>query len=505
MFSAGTSWTGHWGAHRGRQSEAGGSKAGFHVNTDEHREYVVTKSVAVPAGIRIAWGLGGWADNFIFQVLIILALPIYNIELGVDPVWVGVALMIPRLFDAITDPLMGNISDNTRSRWGRRRPWIFIGAALSAILLPLLWMPPFSGKVATIIYFGVISTIYALTYTMFVVPYTALGFELTEDYDERTKVMSWRMYIGLIAGLCIPNLYIWSQSDLFGGDILTGVRWISVLIGISVLVTGCLPALLCREEIAAKSQPKIKIGKAVLATIKDKPFRLLLAGYIIIITGLLTSAAIALYVNIYHVFGGDKKLAAEVSALGGMAGVVAAYLGVRLAAWISAKTGKRETMIGGLGLALLSVGSMIYTMQPGFAVTEVLGFKFHPQIISFFFYGMGQQACWLMIDSMTADVCDEDELRTGLRREGMFGAVKSLALKAGVAFTGLTGGLVIKFAGVGDASLGIAPEVAQTLKTLFVSIQSAGLVAGMLVFVFYPISRAKSSATRRILNERKKL
>ena len=309
--------------------------------------------------VRAAWGVGGWADNFIFQVLIILALPIYNIELGIDPVWVGVALMIPRLFDAITDPLMGNISDNTRSKWGRRRPWIFVGALISAILLPLLWMPPFTDKVAVIIYFGIISTIYALSYTMFVVPYTALGFELTDDYDERTKVMSWRMYIGLIAGLCIPNLYVWCQSDVFGGDILVGARWVTTFVGLSVLIAGCLPAFLCREKIAAKPQPKIKLGKAILETIKDKPFRLLLSGYIIIITGLLTSGAIALYVNIYHVFGGDKKLAAEVSALGGMAGVVAAYLGVRLAGWISAKTGKRETMIGGLSLALLSVGSMI--------------------------------------------------------------------------------------------------------------------------------------------------
>jgi len=453
--------------------------------------------------VRAAWGLGGWADNFIFQVLIILALPIYNIELGIDPVWVGLALMVPRLFDAITDPLMGNISDNTRSKWGRRRPWIFVGALVSAMLLPLLWMPPFSDKVAVIIYFGVISTIYALSYTMFVVPYTALGFELTDDYDERTKVMSWRMYIGLIAGLCIPNLYVWCQNDLFGGDILTGARWVTTLVGLSVLITGCLPALLCREKVIAKPQPKIKLGKAILETIKDKPFRLLLSGYIIIITGLLTSGAIALYVNIYHVFGGDKKLAAEVSALGGMAGVVAAYLGVRLAGWISAKTGKRETMIGGLGLALLSVGSMVFTMRPGFEITEVFGFKFHPQIISFFFYGMGQQACWLMIDSMTADVCDEDELRTGLRREGMFGAVKSLALKAGVALTGLTGGLVIKLAGASDAAQGVSPEVAQTLKTLFVSVQSVGLVAGILVFVFYPITRAKSEETRRILNQRK--
>lgn len=116
----------------------------------------------VSLATRVSWGVGGWADNFIFQVLIILALPIYNIELGIDPVWVGFALMVPRLFDALTDPLMGNISDNTRSRWGRRRPWIFVGASISALLLPLLWMPPFDNHIAMILYFGLISAVCAL-------------------------------------------------------------------------------------------------------------------------------------------------------------------------------------------------------------------------------------------------------------------------------------------------------------------------------------------------------
>jgi GPH family glycoside/pentoside/hexuronide:cation symporter len=446
--------------------------------------------------------LGGWADNFIFQVLIILALPIYNIELGVDPIWVGMALMIPRIFDALTDPLMGNISDNTRSRWGRRRPWILVGALFSALLLPLLWLPPFSDPLWIVIYFGVISTLYSLTYTMFVVPYTALGFELTQDYDERTRVMSWRMYIGLIAGLCIPNLYLWCQHDVFGGDVLQGARWVSVLIALSIIVTGCAPAWFCREPQRTKVEKPMGLFVAIRSTLADRSFRLLLAGYLLIITGLLTSGAIALYVNIYHVFDGDKKLAAEVSAVGGMASVIAAYLGVRAANWFSSKTGKRETMMAGLGLALMAIASMTYTLQPGFEVTRILGFPIHIQIFSFVFYGMGQQTCWLMIDSMTADVCDEDELRTGSRREGMFGAVKSLALKSGVALTGLTGGLVIKLAGLEDASQGVPPEVSANLKTLFVTIQSVGLCLGLVIFFFYPISRQRSEQTRKQLDER---
>jgi GPH family glycoside/pentoside/hexuronide:cation symporter len=453
----------------------------------------------VPLKTKIAWGLGGWADNFIFQALMILAFPIYNIELGIDPMWIGGVLLFPRIIDAIMDPIVGNWSDNTRSRWGRRRPFVFAGAALCAVLLPCLWIPLFEGKLATIILFGVLSTIYSVSYSVFAIPYTALGFELTNDYDERTRVLSWRMYFGLIAGLCIPNLYMWCQHDVFGGDIIQGALWVSVGVGFSIFVTGCAPAFFCREKEGNQQQNPIHLKEAIIETIRDKAFRILISGYVIIIAGLLTSASVSLYVNIYHVFEGDKKLAAEVSALSGMVGVLAAYIGVKLANIVAEKTGKRETMIGGMTIAILAVFSMIYTMQPGFEVISLLGFKFHPQIISFLFYGMGQQACWLMVDSMTADVCDEDELRTGLRREGMFGAVKSFALQCGVAITSVTGALALKFAGVGEDSEMVTPEVASILKVVFISIQSVGLVAGIAIFFFYPISRKCAEETQRQL------
>ena len=115
--------------------------------------------------LRDIWGYvsGEGATALIMGGMGNFGMLFYTQIFGMRPELVGIALSVATLWDAITDPLMGHISDNTRSRWGRRRPWIFIGALVSAILLPLLWMPPFTDKVAIIIYFGVISTIYALT------------------------------------------------------------------------------------------------------------------------------------------------------------------------------------------------------------------------------------------------------------------------------------------------------------------------------------------------------
>ena len=251
----------------------------------------------------------------------VLVMPIYNIALGMDPVKLGIALFIPHFVDAITDPLMGNISDNTRTRWGRRRPYIILGAVLSAVLLPLLWMPPFRTESGMFWYFLIVASIYSLTYTAFVVPYTALGYELTTDYDGRTRVLAWRMYIGLIGSLTVPWLYKLCLMPIFGGDAVVGARWVSLMLAAIIIVTGVLPAQTCREALQTQQQEKVTFVQAMLYTSRNRPFLILLVSYIIIICGLLTSGALGLYINIYYVCGGSKSFAATI---GGMAGTLTA-------------------------------------------------------------------------------------------------------------------------------------------------------------------------------------
>jgi len=254
---------------------------------------------------KIGWGFGGLADNYIMNSVIQLTMPIYNIALGMDPVRLGIALMVPRIFDAITDPLMGNISDNTRSRWGRRRPYIALGAILSAVLLPLLWMPPVTTETFMFWYFMILGTLYFLMYTVFVVPYTALGYELSSDYDERTRVLAFRMYIGLIGSFTIPWLYKLCLLPVFAGDVVLGARWVSAIMGLVIIITGILPVVFCREPKEAQKQEKIKLLDALVSTFQNKPFLVLLISYIIIICGLFTSAALGLYINIYYVCDGQ--------------------------------------------------------------------------------------------------------------------------------------------------------------------------------------------------------
>ena len=453
----------------------------------------------VPLRIRIGWGVGGLADNFIMNTLGVLVMPIYNIALGMDPVKLGIALFIPRFIDAVIDPLMGNLTDNTRTRWGRRRPYIVAGATLSALLLPLLWMPPWRTETAMFWFLVIGSSIYSVTYTLFSVPYTALGYELTSDYDERTRVLAWRMYIGLLGSLTIPWLYKLCLLPIFGGDAVVGAQWVSAGLAVVILITGIIPAIACRESKESQQQAQVGFAEAIKYTSRNRPFLILLASYVIIICGLFTSSALGLYVNIYHVCGGDKAFAATIGGIAGTIMALTSYLSLPLVTWISTHWGKRHAMFTGLAFAIVGIASLWFTMTPEMP---------YLQLVSSFIIGMGLQGCWLMVSSMVADICDEDELETGLRREGMYGAVTSLALQVSLAVTALTGGFALKLSGydapTAEASGMVASDVIVMLKALFIGVQCASLLLAVALFIFYPITRARAEETRRILDQRRR-
>ena len=161
----------------------------------------------VSTGQKVAWGIGGVADTLMANTLNQLVMPIYNVGLGVDARLVGIALGALRLLDAFTDPFMGNLSDNTRSRWGRRRPYIFAGAILGAVLYAMIWMPPSSlGETGLFVYLLVVSTLFFVAYTIFSIPFGALVFEMTPDTHERTRIISCRTFFLGAALIAIPWL-----------------------------------------------------------------------------------------------------------------------------------------------------------------------------------------------------------------------------------------------------------------------------------------------------------
>ena len=455
----------------------------------------------VPLRTKVTWGFGGLADNFMFNTLTALGTLVYVQHFKFTPEMAGLALAFPRLIDAFTDPRIGNMSDNLKSRFGRRRPLMLIGVLFCALLLPLLWTPigldtvnePWHRNIA-FFYVCTIGSLLAIAYTLFVVPYTALGFELTPDYDERTRVLRWRMLIGLIGSLSAAWLFSLAAADYFP-NIGVGAFWVTIGVSVVVLISGLIPTFGCKENLEIEEQEPIKILPAIKYTMTNKPFVILFISYVTIIVALFSAQSIAPLIMLHYVFEGSEQAVGKFAGLLGTMAVIISYGSMFFIGYLSSKYNKRAAMMIGLGFVLAGTILNYFAIDPRWPWA-----MYAAGAVTF----IGMQGCWLMIDSMVADVCDDDELQTGRRREGMFSSVKGFALKAAQGLTFGLGGYMATAAGYDQHSVdasGLDEGTAVKMKALLIGFQALGLVIAIVLMWLYPISRERAEATQRKLEE----
>ncbi|HJN27332.1 MAG TPA: MFS transporter [Candidatus Latescibacteria bacterium] len=171
---------------------------------------------------KLIYGLGAFVNNLLAGAIGGMTI-VLNLGLGMNPALVGLLGALPRLSDAITDPLMGYITDHTRTKWGRRRPYIFCGAIAVGLIFMILWEFP-EGKSETFYFwfFLVGSILFYLAYTVFATPWVALGFELTPDYHERTRLMGTQNFIGQLAYVVTPWFLWLMQYPVLFDDLVDG-------------------------------------------------------------------------------------------------------------------------------------------------------------------------------------------------------------------------------------------------------------------------------------------
>lgn len=441
------------------------------------------KKNQLPRYQKLAWGMGGMTNDLI-NVISVLAIPIYSIALGVNPALIGIALTIPRLWDAFSDPIMGYISDNFRSRWGRRRPLILLGAVLLLISFPLLWMPnPNWSSNGLFIWFLLMLIGYYTAYTIWSVPWNALGFEMTPDYNERTRVQAWRAVFATSAGLFISWTY--KLCFLFNENEVIGARYVGLLIGIVLLITGAASALFCKERTEAQKQEKIKLVPAFVTTLKNKPFLMVCGAVACFILGVFLVQPMAIYVNIYYVFQGSdnaRDAASVVTGLGGMLGAILGLVTIPAISWLATHWGKKKTLLLGMAITAASFLSQFWTFLPAHPYVQLVSFCLKAPSIAFI---------WLILPSMVADICDVDELDTGLRREGMYGAVYGWVLKIGVSLGLLLSGFVLTMAGIKTDGQVQSPEAIQNLRILFSMVPFVFTLIGAYLIVRYPLTESQ--------------
>ena len=433
---------------------------------------------------KLAWGIGGFAENLANNALLTLAYPIFGVGMGLSPFYIGLALSASRIIDAITDPIMGNITDNTKSRWGRRRPWIFIGAILMSLVFAAIWFTPrLENQLIPAIYLIVMCSLFYMAFTIWVVPFSGLGLELVEDYVERTRLMAFRVAPSFIVGAAIGSLYkITLMEHLWGGDEVIGARYVGLIVGSLMLVTGIIPAIFSRERFATTRQEKTKIWLALTLTIKNEPFLLLIGSVFFVFVALFFMIPLLTYISLYYVCNGNKQLMASIGVYIAFVQATFQLLSMFAIGYLAKFFDKKKVLIGGLLLGIFGYLSSWFLFTPKYPYLTILP----PVIIN-----IGLCACWVLNGSFSADICDYDELKTGRRREGMFSAVFGFLNKLAIALVSTLSSWVLVRLGFEGENLN--PTVGQlfTLRWFYIVVPVTAMVGAIMCMWRYPLTRER--------------
>jgi GPH family glycoside/pentoside/hexuronide:cation symporter len=461
---------------------------------------------------KIAYGLGAFVNNLLAAAVGGMII-ILNLGFGMNPALVGLLGALPRGADALMDPLMGYISDTTKSRWGRRRPYIFVGAIASGITYAALWFLPVGHSEDFYFwYFLIGSVIFYLAYTIFAAPWVALGYELTPDYHERTRLMGVQNFIGQIAYLVSPwFLWIMTHKSWFATP-AAGAKGLAIGIGVVTIVVGVIPAIFLRERYDASAHAEspavagestfgaiqrnaVTFLKGCGTTLKSRPYLKLCFATFLVFNGFIMISSFQSYVIIYYVFGGNQELGARYAGYSGTVGAISTFGVIFLITWLATRIGKRKAFFVSTGVSMVGYALKWFCYSPRYPWLLLLP----APLLAF---GLG--GLFTLMGSMIADVVDCDELETRQRREGMFGAIYWWVVKVGMAAALAGGGYLLNATGF-DVALG-GQQTASTLTLMrlcdaFIPFLASGIA--IWVIASYPITEERAREVRQALEQRR--
>jgi GPH family glycoside/pentoside/hexuronide:cation symporter len=474
------------------------------------KHHVTDPKDRIPLFQKVIYSIGAFANTaqaaFIGQMVIVL-----NLGLGVNPALVDLVGAIPRIIDAISDPITGYISDNIRTRWGRRRPVIFFGAITGGIFYALMYqLYKGHSEGFYVWYFGIMQALYFIGFTCFSIPWIALGYEMTPDYHERTRLQGASNVVGQLPWLIAPWCWAIMHNQNWFPDIVYGGRVLSIIIGIIIIVFGILPAIFNKEYFHTLPKPDVRGGWNVtkdffggaLITLKCRPFVKLCVSTLLIFGGFMCASAFTIYVVFFYVFKNAPVLDqayARGGVLLGWYGTFSAIctMGViYLTTLMSRKLGKRNTFFITIPLSII-----------GYAL-KWLGYNpEHPYLLfiaaPFISFGLG--SLFTLMSSMVADVCDLDELQTGMRREGMFGAIYWWMVKVGVALSSFISGLLINATGFRqEIGLGQPPQTLFWMRVCDVGIPIVTSLIAVFIIMTFDITEDKAYEIRAEVERKRK-
>lgn len=452
----------------------------------------------IPFTQKIAYGLGAVVTIVAVNSVLQLSSLFYVKELGVSQILFAYAAAFPRLWDAVIDPFLGNWSDNCRSRYGRRIPFLVVGGILIGIAFWLLWTVPRDWDPDWMFgYFAVTSLFFYTVVPIYAIPHGALGLEMTDDYHEKTSLFAYASFIGNVGALTLPWVYFLANRPVFGGDVVNGIKW--VCLGMSVMLTAA--ALVCafvceeRKRHQTAHQKREKIWESFKTTYRNGTFLRLVAAFVLLIVGFQLVMGFNNFITIFYLYDGNTDAASTLMAHNGTIWAVVGILGIFPMTWLSKRLGKRSTVL--IAFALITAGNLVKIVCYNKALPYLT-------VIPTVCLSLGMVFAFSLVNAMISDVCDEDELHSGMRREGIYFAVYNWWWKVAVSIATILSGYLQHFTGFVEGARMQSQATLLWLRVWEIGLPPVLCVIGVLLLLKYPLTEARSYEIKAILQARKR-
>jgi len=437
-------------------------------------------------GLKFGYGIGDIGCNiFIVTSGMFLLFFLTNV-LGVEPALAGIALLLPKLWDVVSDPVMGGISDITNSRMGRRRPYLLYSSIpFGFSFLILFTAPHYNSEMATTLHVGLLFALGCTLFTVYNVPYSSMVAEMTDDYNERMSVTSFRM-IGSSIGVLLAGGLAMPLVEMGGGG-KEGFRFMGAIFG-SLIVAFCLFSVWGTRNARSpasekKNTPFIEQAKIAF---RNTPFKMLMLMYIFQSLGIgVLMAGLIYYVK--YAMGLPETFMGIVFPILFVTAIVFIPIWVK----IGVRFGKIRAYKAGVGILTIMLISLFFT-KPSLLLI------FYVQI---FLLGIGFSSFQLFPFSMLPDTIEFDQLQSGMRREGIFSGIWSCGQKTAYSVGPGIVGLTLSLSGFSNTST--QPEgVGIGIRVVFCLFSALMLLLSLLPFYKYDLTEEKFEEIKDLIRQK---
>jgi len=439
--------------------------------------------VALPLGLKLAYGSGDMVAGLAFNTLNFFYLYFLNTVVGMPAYLAGLVLLIGRAWDGVMDPVMGMIVDSTTSKMGKHRFWLLVAIVPFVVAFFLLWLRFPLGQWAQFALYSFLFLVFSTSFTMYNIPYGSMTADLTPDYHERTSLTGVRMVFSLFAMIVGAG-----ATQLLAGIPHAGYPGMAAMYGVVMVAAGLTVAAATKGRDTVVTKPQGIHLRIWLDAFRNRPFVLLVSSYILLTIATTGVSGIFVYFVKYNL-----GLHSDIQSSTIMGVLVFAAIGaLPLWAWVSKAVSKKIALF--TGMAVFALG-LIVISKIGLSHGAALFYSL--AVLT----GVGLSSFFIVLWSMIPDVVEYGQLQTGHRNEGVYYGLWFFVQKLGMALSAAVNGGVLSATGfkqaAGGAVLDQTPRALGGIGALLSAIPLAFIVAGLAILAFYPINAAKHAEIRR--------